>query len=113
MVRGGIIRDVRVRPPRRIKLAILGISITVPLQRQNLPLEPELTDAFLRVLHSGRFILGPEVERFEAAAALADARYAVGISSGTDAILVALPAVGIGPDISTGLRRCRCLTASR
>ncbi len=73
----------------------------VPLldvRRQNLPLEAELTEAFLRVLHSGRFISGPEVERFEQqAAAVAGARFAIGMSSGTDAILVALMALGIGP----------------
>jgi dTDP-4-amino-4,6-dideoxygalactose transaminase len=66
--------------------------------RQNLPLEAELMDAFRRVLHSGRFIGGPEVERFEKqAAALTGTRFGIGVSSGTDAILVALMALGIGP----------------
>lgn len=73
----------------------------VPLldvRRQNQPIETELTAAFERVLHSGQFILGPEVERFEtAAAAVAGARFGIGVSSGTDAILVALMALGIGP----------------
>jgi len=68
------------------------------LLRQNAPLETELRAAFARVLASGNYILGPEVERFEqAAAAVAGARFAVGVSSGTDAILVALMALGIGP----------------
>jgi dTDP-4-amino-4,6-dideoxygalactose transaminase len=68
------------------------------LQRQNMPLEAELLDAFRRVVRSGHFILGPEVERFEAdAAAMAGARFAIGVSSGTDAIVVALMALGIGP----------------
>src|SRR5271157_5357771 len=75
--------------------------MTVPLldvRRQNLPLEPELTAAFHRVLHSGRFIGGPEVEAFEQhAAAIAGTRFGIGMSSGTDAILVALMALGIGP----------------
>jgi dTDP-4-amino-4,6-dideoxygalactose transaminase len=75
--------------------------MNVPLldvQRQNLPLEAELTEAFRRVLHSGRFILGSEVERFEQqAAAVAGARFGIGMSSGTDAILVALMALGVGP----------------
>ena len=73
----------------------------VPLldvHRQNAPLEAELRAAFARVLASGAYILGPEVERFEeAAAAVAGARFAVGVSSGTDAILVALMALEIGP----------------
>jgi dTDP-4-amino-4,6-dideoxygalactose transaminase len=68
------------------------------LRRQNQPLEGELKEAFTRVLGSGQFILGPEVERFEQAAAeIAGTDFAIGMSSGTDAILVALMALGIGP----------------
>ena len=66
--------------------------------RQNTPIEDELREAFARVLKSGQFILGEEVERFEAAAAkVGGARFAVGMSSGTDALLVALMAIGVGP----------------
>jgi dTDP-4-amino-4,6-dideoxygalactose transaminase len=68
------------------------------LQRQNRPIESEILTAFHRVLRSGRFILGSEVEQFERdAAALAGVRFGIGMSSGTDAILVALMALGIGP----------------
>jgi dTDP-4-amino-4,6-dideoxygalactose transaminase len=68
------------------------------LKRQNLPIEAELEAAFSRVLCSGQFILGEEVRRFEQAAAkVAGAAEAVGVSSGTDAILLALMALGIGP----------------
>lgn len=68
------------------------------LKPQNLALEHELKAAFERVLHSGQFILGPEVEAFERSAAEATgARHALGVSSGTDAILLALMALGIGP----------------
>ena len=75
--------------------------MNIPLldvRRQNLPLAEELSEAFQRVLHSGRYIGGGEVERFEqAAAAVCGARFGVGMSSGTDAILAALMALGIGP----------------
>jgi dTDP-4-amino-4,6-dideoxygalactose transaminase len=65
---------------------------------QNLPIEAELKEAFERVLHSGRFILGDEVEAFEAACAkLVGTTQAVAVSSGTDALLVSLMALGIGP----------------
>ena len=65
---------------------------------QNLPLEEELTATFTRVLHSGRFIMGPEVEELEQEVAeFVGARHGIGVTSGTDAILVALMALGIGP----------------
>ena len=73
----------------------------VPLldvRRQNASLETDLLAAFCRVLRSGQFILGQEVERFERTAAdLAGARFGIGMSSGTDAILTALMALNIGP----------------
>ena len=67
------------------------------LKAQNNALEPQLNEAFLRVLRSGYFILGPEVEKFERSLAeFTGAKYALGVSSGTDAILLALMALGIG-----------------
>jgi dTDP-4-amino-4,6-dideoxygalactose transaminase len=68
------------------------------LTRQNAPLRAELLQAFERVLDSGQYILGKEVEQFERAAApLAGARHGIGVASGTDAILLALMVLGIGP----------------
>jgi dTDP-4-amino-4,6-dideoxygalactose transaminase len=59
----------------------------------------ELHRAIERVLASGQLILGPEVERFEAdfAASLDEGVHAVGVSSGTAALEVALRALGVGP----------------
>ena len=60
--------------------------------------EAAFADAFRRVLHSGRFIGGPEVEGFEAeVAAYLGAEHAVGLNSGTDALGIALRALGVGP----------------
>jgi dTDP-4-amino-4,6-dideoxygalactose transaminase len=68
------------------------------LNRQNTALHAELTAAFERVLRSGHFILGAEVEAFEREAAAAlGAKHAIAVSSGTDAILVALMALELAP----------------
>lgn len=58
----------------------------------------EVEAAALRVLRSGRYVLGPEVEAFEAAFASAlGAKHCVGVNSGTSALRLALQASGIGP----------------
>ena len=61
-------------------------------------LRPELDVAVARVMDSGRFVLGPEGEAFEAEfAAHVGARHAIGVANGTDAITIALRAMGVGP----------------
>jgi dTDP-4-amino-4,6-dideoxygalactose transaminase len=61
-------------------------------------LRNELDAAIARVLNSGRYILGPEVSAFEDEfAAYCGARHAVGVANGTDAITIALRAMGVGP----------------
>jgi dTDP-4-amino-4,6-dideoxygalactose transaminase len=68
------------------------------LTRQYQPLRDEIRAAIDEVCDSQRFILGPEVEAFEHQAADAlGAAHAVGVSSGTDALLIALMALEIGP----------------
>lgn len=68
------------------------------LNQQNAALHPQLVAAFERVLRSGHFILGAEVEAFEKEAAqFLGAKHAISVSSGTDAILVALMALDLGP----------------
>jgi dTDP-4-amino-4,6-dideoxygalactose transaminase len=73
---------------------------TVPLldlQAQYRPLRSELLAAIERVCDSQRFILGPEVDQLEAELGRAlETRHAVTVSSGTDALLAVLMALGIG-----------------
>jgi dTDP-4-amino-4,6-dideoxygalactose transaminase len=68
------------------------------LARHHAPLEAELRSAFDRVLGASAFILGQEVERFEAEfAGYCGTRYCVGVNSGTAALTIMLQAAGIGP----------------
>jgi dTDP-4-amino-4,6-dideoxygalactose transaminase len=68
------------------------------LKEQYRSIKNEVDEAALRVLGSGRYVLGPEVERFEESfAKYCLARCAVGVNSGTSALHLALLAAGIGP----------------
>jgi dTDP-4-amino-4,6-dideoxygalactose transaminase len=70
----------------------------VDLARQHTALKAELMAAMERVLDSTRFILGAEGEALEAEiAAFCGVRHAIGVASGTDALRVALAALGVGP----------------
>ena len=75
-----------------------GIAF-IDLASQQDRIRPALESALHRVLHHGRYIQGPEIEALEKR--LADyvgVEHCVGVSSGTDALLIALMALGIGPD---------------
>ena len=70
----------------------------IDLKRQHEALRAELMDAAARVLDSCRFVLGPEGQGLERELAdLCGARHGVGTGSGTDALLLALKAVGVRP----------------
>lgn len=79
---------------------------SIPLQqvslldvnRGNLPILEEIVDAIEEICISGRFIGGSHCQQLEQAIAeYCQAKYAVGCASGSDALLVALMALGIGP----------------
>ena len=81
--------------------SFLNVPLFMPvplldLNAQNLLLEAELKSAFERVLRSSQFILGPEIEAFEnKIAQMIGVKHALSVSSGTDAILLALMALGV------------------
>ncbi|MBY0527173.1 MAG: DegT/DnrJ/EryC1/StrS family aminotransferase [Gemmataceae bacterium] len=76
-----------------------GVGVPLcDLQAQYQELRPELEAAVCRVLASGQVILGPEVAALEREVAqYCGAAHAVGCGSGTDALLLGLHALGIGP----------------
>src|SRR5713101_399043 len=68
------------------------------LKRHHDPLKSELASAVNRVLSSGWYILGPEVEAFEAEfARYCGVENCIGVGNGTDALELALRGVGVGP----------------
>lgn len=75
-----------------MKVPLLDLKI------QYAGLKPELDAAIAEVMESQHFILGPKVRECEAAiAAYSNCQFGIGVSSGTDAILVCLMEQGIGP----------------
>ena len=77
-----------------------AVAIQVPLldlKPQYQPLAAEIQAAIAKVCASQHFILGPQVKELEASvAAYSQCRYGIGVSSGTDALLLALMALEIG-----------------
>jgi dTDP-3-amino-3,4,6-trideoxy-alpha-D-glucose transaminase len=75
--------------------------MAVPLFDTKTPLAPlrgELDAGVLAVMDDGRFILGPEVGAFESEfAAYLGVAHAIGVANGTDALTLALRALGVGP----------------
>src|SRR5260370_33271223 len=68
------------------------------LQAQYLPIRNEIRRAIDEVCDAQALILGPHVERFEKhLAEYCRTKHAIGVSSGTDALLCALMGMGVGP----------------
>lgn len=60
---------------------------------------PQLNEAIQRVIRSGQFIMGPDVGLFESeVAAYLGVKHAIAVNSGTDALVIGLRALGIGPE---------------
>ena len=79
----------------------MTMTRTIPIASapaQYATIKEEIDAAVHRVLDSGWFILGAEVEAFEEAfARYCGTKYAVGVANGTDALMLALKALGVGP----------------
>lgn len=74
-----------------------GAIPLLDLSAQNQPLLPDVREAFERLFATNAFVLGDEVTRFEMEIApVCGARHALGVSSGTDALVLALMALGVG-----------------
>ena len=73
--------------------------MSVPLFASSLePYRARLDEALARVVQSGQFILGPEVAAFEEEfASYLGVKHCVGVANGTDALAIALRALGVGP----------------
>jgi dTDP-4-amino-4,6-dideoxygalactose transaminase len=68
------------------------------LSHQNQPLQEDIQSAISRVVSSNAFILGEDVSKLEEEIAdYCEVDFAIGVSSGTDALLISLMAIGVGP----------------
>jgi dTDP-4-amino-4,6-dideoxygalactose transaminase len=70
----------------------------IDIKRQYKPIRADIDRAIKNVIDHAGFILGPEVKSFEAEiASYCNVKHAIGVASGTDALLLALRACGVGP----------------
>ena len=70
----------------------------IDLAEQQRRIKPEIDAAIARVLAHGKYIMGPEVVELEAKlCAFVDSKQCISVSNGTDALIVALMAYGVGP----------------
>ncbi|OGC90379.1 MAG: transcriptional regulator [candidate division Zixibacteria bacterium RBG_16_53_22] len=68
------------------------------LKRQYRTIKPEIDQAIQKVLDNTMFIMGPEVKELEEKVAqYCGAKHGIGVASGTDALLLSLRALGVGP----------------
>lgn len=70
----------------------------IDLKAQRQHIGKAMDDAILKVVHDGNYILGQQVQQFETElAAFCGAKHAIGVANGTDALILVLEALGIGP----------------
>lgn len=75
--------------------------MTIPftdLKTQYQAIQPQVVERIMRVLDHGQYIMGPEVQELEERlAAFTGSKYCIAVASGTEALLISLMALGIGP----------------
>ena len=70
----------------------------IDLKAQRQHIGKAMDEAILKVVHDGNYILGEQVQQFETGlAAFCGAKHAIGVANGTDALILVLEALGIGP----------------
>lgn len=70
----------------------------IDLKAQRQRIGKAMDEAILKVVHDGNYILGEQVAEFESGlAAFCGAKHAIGVANGTDALILVLEALGIGP----------------
>jgi dTDP-4-amino-4,6-dideoxygalactose transaminase len=75
----------------------VGVPL-LDLKAQYNSIQDELETAVIDAMRSGQYILGPKVTELEnAIAKFCDTEFAVGVANGTDALVLALDAMGVGP----------------
>src|SRR5262249_51552282 len=98
---GGLVESPRPKGPLAMTAMTAKTAMTVPLldlKAQYADLKTEIDDAVRRVMESTRFIGGPEITGLEEEIArYSQVPHAVACASGTDALLIAMWALGIGP----------------
>lgn len=96
---GGLRADSQASAPMQQNADFERVQVPLlDLECIHAPLRTQMETALRTVLSTNRFIGGPEVESFEAEiAAYCGTQHAVGVSSGTDALIVSLMALNIGP----------------
>ena len=87
-----------IAPPKVVPVADSGRIALFDLLRQRARLESDIRARMDAVLVHGQFVLGPEVDLVEKRLAeFAGARHAIAVSSGRDALMIAMMAMGVGP----------------
>lgn len=75
----------------------MGVPL-LDLKAHHEPIQQEIMAALQQTFNSNAFILGPDVSKLEEqVATYCQAKYGIGVTSGTDALLLALMALGVGP----------------